>query len=267
MSEAEARARWIAPHRDPRTIDQFAWPALSSEAGVNRTWCSPGHHGRSAKELIGKTAQLEFKLDRREGQQLFERLDNALALRVKTGQVKVDTSMAAKPLTSHFLDLAGAAGFVLSPDVPTVKEMLAQVDTTIGTDVQLAWAPETEGTGGRRGQWLYALRKEAALGGERRPALRPDQPAEPGGRGRSPRRAPRAAHAGDRRQRRAPAAIASTGGHLRLRPERSGAAPLHLRRSRGSGQQHLVLRRRPAGAACGVERAAVSAGCDSIKVA
>ncbi|HEV8480810.1 MAG TPA: protein translocase subunit SecD, partial [Candidatus Eisenbacteria bacterium] len=172
LSEAEAaravdRAITVIRGR----IDQFgvAEPLIQKQ-GLDRIVVQlPGVTDvQRAKDLIGKTAQLEFKLviTPEEGQQLFERLDNALAQRVRLGQVKVDTALAAKPLTSHFLDIAGAQGFVLSADVPTVKSMLAQVDTVMGADVQLAWGPETDGTGGRRGQWLYALRKEAALGGE-----------------------------------------------------------------------------------------------------
>jgi protein-export membrane protein SecD len=152
-------------------IDQFgvAEPIIQKQ-GLNRIVVQlPGVTDvQRAKDLIGKTAQLEFKLviTPEEGQQLFERLDAALAQRVKLGQVKVDTALAAKPFTSHFLDVAGAAGFVMDADVPAVKSMIAQVDTLVGGDTQLTWGPETEGTGGRRGQWLYALRKEAALGGE-----------------------------------------------------------------------------------------------------
>jgi protein-export membrane protein SecD len=152
-------------------IDQFgvAEPLIQKQ-GLNRIVVQlPGVTDvQRAKELIGKTAQLEFKLviTPEEAQQLFERIDAALAQRVKAGQVKVDTAFAAKPLTSHFLDLSGAAGFVLSPDVPTVKSLLAQVDTTLkASGVQLAWAPESE-EGGRRGQVLYALRRDAELGGE-----------------------------------------------------------------------------------------------------
>jgi len=172
MSETEAaravdRAITVIRGR----IDQFgvAEPLIQKQ-GMDRIVVQlPGVTDvQRAKDLIGKTAQLEFKLviTPEEGQQLFERLDAALAQRVKTGQVKVDTALAAKPLTSHFLDMAGAAGFVMTADVPTVKSMLAQVDSTLGGDVQLAWAQESDGAGGRRGQWLYGLRKEAALGGE-----------------------------------------------------------------------------------------------------
>ncbi|HKA23867.1 MAG TPA: protein translocase subunit SecD [Candidatus Eisenbacteria bacterium] len=151
-------------------IDQFgvAEPLIQKQ-GLDRIVVQlPGVTDvQRAKELIGKTAQLEFKLvvTPEEGQQIFERIDNTLAQRVKTGQVKVDTALAAKPLTSHFLEAAGAEGFVMSEDVPTVKTMLAQVDSLVPGDVQLAWGPEDEASG-RRGQWLYALRREAALEGE-----------------------------------------------------------------------------------------------------
>src|SRR5262245_41602057 len=88
-------------------IDQFgvAEPLIQKQ-GENRIVVQlPGLSDRErAKELIGQTALLEFKLVRGqdEATALFARADAQLATLARTGQVQVDTALAAHPLTSTF---------------------------------------------------------------------------------------------------------------------------------------------------------------------
>jgi len=152
-------------------IDEFgvAEPLIQKEGQDRIVVQLPGiTDAQRAKDLIGKTAQLEFNLVRtpEEGGQLFERLDAALASRVATGQVKIDTALAHRPFTAHFIDAGGAAGFVMNADVPEMERLVASVDSIVPADTKLAWGPETAGPGGRTGKWLYALKREPELTGE-----------------------------------------------------------------------------------------------------
>jgi len=152
-------------------VDQFgvAEPIIQKE-GVDRIVVQlPGLTDRErALDLIGKTALLTFKLVRTpdETQAIFTRLDGALASRARSGLVQIDSSTAAKPLTSYFLDNMGGAGFIASADVPKVEALLtsAVTDSVVPKDSQLLWGAD-EGHAGRTGRWLYCVKAEPEMTG------------------------------------------------------------------------------------------------------
>ena len=152
-------------------IDQFgvAEPLVQKQ-GLDRIVVQlPGlHDAQRAKDLIGKTALLEFNLVRspEEAQFLFDRVDAFLAGRVAAGRMQVDTSLAAKPLTSHFMDAGAGAGFVLLEDLETVRRLVAEADSIVPPDTRLTWGNEETGVGGRTGYWLYVLKGQPELTGE-----------------------------------------------------------------------------------------------------
>jgi protein-export membrane protein SecD len=152
-------------------IDQFgvAEPIIQKQ-GDNRIVVQlPGLTDRErAKDIIGATALLEFKLVRNpdEATALFSRVDAQLAALARSGQVQVDTALAARPLSSLFLNYDGGRAFIAVADVPRVKELLkaAGSDTTLSRDSHLLWGPE-EGDGGRTGRWLYVLKRQPEMTG------------------------------------------------------------------------------------------------------
>jgi protein-export membrane protein SecD len=152
-------------------IDQFgvAEPLIQKEGEDRIVVQLPGLVDvQRAKDLIGKTAQLEFNLVRtpEEAQQIFDKIDGYLAARAAAGRLQVDTAFVQKPLTSHFLDAAPGAGFVMNEDVPAVQKLVAEADSAIPPDSRLAWSVTEEGAGGRSGLWLYVLKNESELTGE-----------------------------------------------------------------------------------------------------
>jgi protein-export membrane protein SecD len=180
-------------------IDQFgvAEPLIQKQ-GLDRIVVQlPGlHDAQRAKDLIGQTALLEFNLVRtpEEAQFLFDRIDAFLAGRAAAGRLQVDSSLAQKPLTSHFMDAGPGYGFLLPADVPTVKRLLAEADSIIPPDSRLAWSTEDEGAGGRTGFSLYVLKNEPELTGESvASAFAQMNPSQPGKWEVSLRLTPRAA--------------------------------------------------------------------------
>src|SRR5262245_20108749 len=152
-------------------IDQFgvAEPLIQKQ-GLDRILTQlPGLSDRErAIELIGKTALLEFKLVRSqdEATALFARADAQLAALARTGQVQVDSSLAAHPLTSTFLDFQAGRAFIALADVPKVRAMLAAIgpDTTLSRDSHFLWGSE-EGNQGRSGRWLYVIKRQPEMTG------------------------------------------------------------------------------------------------------
>jgi SecD/SecF fusion protein len=156
-------------------IDQFgvAEPSVQKQ-GDNRILIQlPGllDQGR-AKELIGQTALLEFKLVKSDDEQraIFDRLDKYFALRAAaaTGGTTTPDSLA-RPLTSRFLSV-GQAGesFVLSENVATVESMLAQVeaDSAFTLDAAFAWEVHEMEHEGRTGRAFYILTKDPLMQGK-----------------------------------------------------------------------------------------------------
>lgn len=152
-------------------IDQFgvAEPLVQRQGQDRIAIQLPGvKDPQRAKNLIGQTALLEFKLVRtpEEMQQALQRIDVFLASRVTAGRVQVDTAFAQRPFTSHFVEMGDTYGFVLREDVPEVQRLLVAADSMIPPESQVLWGVEEEGTGGRPGRKIYVTKREAELGGE-----------------------------------------------------------------------------------------------------
>ncbi len=156
-------------------VDQFgvAEPIIQKEGTDRIVVQLPGISDRErAKDLIGKTALLEFKLVRTpdEAQSIFNRLDAALAARgrapVDTALASVDTTSVSKPLTSLFIDAYGGGGFIALPDVPKATAMLdsAFLAANVPGDSQILWSND-EARSGRTGRWIYAVKKEPEMTG------------------------------------------------------------------------------------------------------
>jgi SecD/SecF fusion protein len=156
-------------------IDQFgvAEPSIQKQ-GDNRILVQlPGllDQGR-AKELIGQTALLEFKLVKSDEEQraIYDRLDKYFATKMaKLEAGKAAPDSLARPLTSRFLTVAQAGeSVVLEENVAAVDSMIAQVraDSTFQLDAALAWESHTSEREGRTGRALYVLTKDPLMQGK-----------------------------------------------------------------------------------------------------
>jgi protein-export membrane protein SecD len=156
-------------------IDQFgvAEPSIQKQ-GDNRILVQlPGllDQGR-AKELIGQTALLEFKLVRTDDEHraILDRLDKYFAAKMagmKPGAAAPDSM--ARPLTSRFLSVAqGGESFVLAENVAAVDSMLneARADSTFELDAAFAWEAHQADREGRTGRALYILTKDPLMQGK-----------------------------------------------------------------------------------------------------
>ena len=152
-----------------RRVDQFgvAEPLIQREGEDRIALQLPGLTDRQrARDLIGKTALLEFKLLRQpeEVKSLFTRIDNYLAARGAGNEL--DTLLRRSPLTGHFLDLASSA-FIRQDDLPAVEKMLATpgLDSILPSDSQLLWGTENESHQGVTGRMLYVSKREPEMTG------------------------------------------------------------------------------------------------------
>ena len=159
--DAVERAREIINNR----IDQFgvAEPLIQIEGQDRIAVQLPGlTDPERAKELIGKTALLEFKLVRSADEQrtLYQRLDSWLAAR---GGHSGDSTLAKTPLTGLMID----NGFFRKEDVPSAQKLLATagIDSLIPADTQLLWGGEDEARSGMTGRSLYVLKKDPEMTG------------------------------------------------------------------------------------------------------
>jgi SecD/SecF fusion protein len=150
-------------------IDQFgvAEPLIQQEGEDRIVVQLPGLTDRTrARELLGKTALLEFKLVRtpEEAKSTFDRLDAALAAR--GAGAGMDTLLRRQPLTSHFLE-TGSASFVRNEDEPTVQRLLstAGLDSIMPPDTQLLWEADEGDYQGVSGRFLYVLRSTPEMTG------------------------------------------------------------------------------------------------------
>src|SRR5262245_52287892 len=176
LGPAEAKnavdqARQIISNR----IDQFgvAEPSIQKQ-GDNRILIQlPGllDQGR-ARELIGQTALLEFKLVKTDDEQraIFDRLDKYFANRMAAAHAGgAAPDSLARPLTSRFLSVASAGqSFVLSENVAAVDSMLNQVraDSTFAFDGSVAWETHEAEREGRTGGALYIMNKDPLMEGK-----------------------------------------------------------------------------------------------------
>ncbi|MFI5372682.1 MAG: protein translocase subunit SecD [Candidatus Eisenbacteria bacterium] len=154
-----------------RRIDQFgvAEPLIQREGEDRIALQLPGLTDRErARELIGKTALLEFKLVRtpEETKTAFQRLDSWLAAREETRSMGFDSTLRRMPLTGHLLDLASSA-FVRDQDVPTVERLLAVpgIDSVVPGDSQLLWGDVGQSLQGVSGRSLYLVKREPEMTG------------------------------------------------------------------------------------------------------
>src|SRR5262245_63109490 len=153
-------------------VDQFgvAEPLIQRE-GENRIVVQlPGLTDRTrARELLGKTAQLEFKLVRtpEEAKSLFQRLDNYLAARGAGVAAKLDTALQHQPLTGHFMDFGGSSAFVRLEDTTAVGRLLATsgLDSIIPGDSQILWTSQDQNYQGVTGRSLYVLKRSPEMSG------------------------------------------------------------------------------------------------------
>ncbi|HEY3214859.1 MAG TPA: protein translocase subunit SecD [Candidatus Eisenbacteria bacterium] len=152
-----------------RRVDQFgvAEPLIQRQGEDRIALQLPGLTDRTrARELIGKTALLEFKLVRSadEVRSTFQRLDTYLASRGAGSEL--DSLMRRAPLTGHFLDLSTSA-FVRQDDLPAVERMLAVpgLDSIIPPDSQLHWGQKSASLDGVSGRRLYVLKRQPELSG------------------------------------------------------------------------------------------------------
>lgn len=155
-------------------IDQFgvAEPSIQKQ-GENRILIQlPGLLDQErAKQLIGQTALLEFKIVKtdEECRALFDRVDQYFArkMAVASGASAPDTLL--HPFSSKFLTV-GQVGesFALSENVAAIDSMIAQVraDSSFTLDASLSWDAHMNDREGRTGRALYALSKDALMEGK-----------------------------------------------------------------------------------------------------
>ncbi len=176
-------------------VDQFgvAEPSIQKQ-GDNRILVQlPGLLDQErAKELIGQTALLEFKLVKTddESRALFDRIDSYFA-RKRFGAVPDTTAPDSlrHPFTGHFLFVAqGSESFALSSEVAAISAMLTELraDSTFIMDAALAFDAHETDMQGRTGRILYALTREPLMKGsevasaQMRLDLDQDRPGAPG---------------------------------------------------------------------------------------
>jgi protein-export membrane protein SecD len=150
-------------------VDQFGvGEQLIQREGEDRIVVQlPGLTDRTrARELIGKTALLEFKIVRsaEEARALFQRLDGYLAAR--GAAANLDTTLQHQPLTGHFLDVSSSA-FIRLEDLPTVERLLATpgIDSIIPSDSDLLWSNQDQSYQGVTGRSLYVLKRTPEMTG------------------------------------------------------------------------------------------------------
>jgi SecD/SecF fusion protein len=174
LGPAEARnavdqARQIIQNR----IDQFgvAEPSIQKQ-GENRILIQlPGLLDQErAKELIGQTALLEFKIVKtdEETRALFDRIDNYFARKMaaRTGGAADTTS---HPWTSRFLNVAqGGESFSLLDNFAQLDSMRTELlaDSSFALDASLNWDAHVGEREGRTGRHLYVLSKDPLMQGK-----------------------------------------------------------------------------------------------------
>jgi len=172
-------------------IDQFgvAEPSIQKQ-GDNRILVQlPGLLDQErAKELIGQTALLEFKIVKtdEETRATFDRIDQYFARRASGG---AGTDTTARPWTSRFLSVAqGGESFALVENVAGIDSMRAQIlaDSSFVLDASLNWESHESEREGRTGRAFHVLSREPLMQGkdvasaQMRLDLDQDRPGAPG---------------------------------------------------------------------------------------
>ncbi|HET9327343.1 MAG TPA: protein translocase subunit SecD [Candidatus Eisenbacteria bacterium] len=170
LSAAEAadavdRAREVIERR----VDQFgvAEPLIQKQGEDRIIVQLPGLTDRErARELIGRTALLEFKLVRspEEVRNILARLDSYLAAR--GAGAALDTTLRNTPLTGHFLDIQSSA-FVRLDDTSAVARLLATpgIDSIVPSDSQILWSSDDENFQGVTGRLLWVVKRTPEMTG------------------------------------------------------------------------------------------------------
>ena len=154
-----------------RRIDQFgvAEPLIQREGEDRIALQLPGLTDRErARELIGKTALLEFRLVRTQDEvkAVFGRLDTYLAGRGAGQELGLDSLMRKTPLSGHFLDLSNGA-FVRDQEIPMVERLLATpgIDSIVPSDSQLLWGDDGQSLQGVTGRGLFVTKRVPEMTG------------------------------------------------------------------------------------------------------
>jgi len=121
-----------------------------------------------AKDIVGKTARLDFKLVRTdtETQNLINRIDTFLSARTPGDTTAVDSlGTADRPFSS--LIRTGYPGmlFFNQEDIPEVESMIQRARSVIPPTTDLLWARETSNPIGTTGKYLYVLEHRSDLNG------------------------------------------------------------------------------------------------------
>ncbi|HSQ60051.1 MAG TPA: protein translocase subunit SecD [Acidobacteriota bacterium] len=177
-------------------IDQFgvAEPSIQKQ-GDNRIVVQlPGLLDQErAKQLIGQTALLEFKLVKsdEEHRVIFDRIDKyfAAGAGVRADSAVGSPDSLARPFTSRFLSVAqGGESFALSENEAALNQMIEtlRADSTFTYDGALAWEAHQTEREGRTGRVLLLLTKDPLMEGkdvqsaQMRLDLDQDRPGAPG---------------------------------------------------------------------------------------
>jgi SecD/SecF fusion protein len=166
-ADAPERAMEVLRNR----VDQFgvAEPLIQMQGDDRIVVQLPGLTDRQrARDLLGKTALLEFKLLRtpEEVRNIFTRLDAFLAARGSGAGAGLDTMLQRQPLTSHFLELSNSA-FVRLEEHPLVEQLLAApgIDSLIPADSQLLWGADDQNFQGVTGRSLFVVKRQPEMTG------------------------------------------------------------------------------------------------------
>lgn len=155
-------------------IDQFgvAEPSIQKQGEDRILVQLPGLLDQErAKELIGETALLEFKIVKtdEETRALFDRIDSYFA-RKRLGAVPDSSAPDSlrHAFTGRFLVAAQASeSFALSSEVAAIDSMvgIVRADSTFILDATLSWDSHETERQGRSGRILYVLSKEPLMRG------------------------------------------------------------------------------------------------------
>jgi protein-export membrane protein SecD len=166
-ADAPARAMEVIRNR----VDQFgvAEPLIQLQGEDRIVVQLPGLTDRQrARDLLGKTALLEFKLVRtpEEARALFARLDAFLAARGVGAGAGLDTLLQRQPLTSHLLDVSSSA-FARLEDVSVVERLRATpgLDSILPPDTELQWGSGEQSFQGVTGRTLYVVKRQPEMTG------------------------------------------------------------------------------------------------------
>lgn len=144
-------------------IDQFGVyePSIQRQGKDRMVVQLPGVDRERARNLIEKTAYLEFKLVAQPEQikKVFDAADEFI--REKRG---IEDTLEVGPFYSSLLQIGGDIA-VLTDKVDEVKDMLAEADEVIPKDLEIRWGDEDERRGIRY-RPLYLLEKDAQLTGD-----------------------------------------------------------------------------------------------------